>query len=176
MDLMSDDPVQADKTSRRLAIIMERVVVEGRWGGERWEAKGAVPDVLPPGGAHQEIYRDARSVQIAFPGLVLRLKRHEAQGYYLNITSIQPKVFVLWRMHDEIARPELLTVSYDEGARWIDGGENVDGVALPPDLLPWITEFVAGALPPGTQEEAPLRQQQGPGGRLEAGWVMDCRL
>ena len=143
MDLMSDERVQNDKTSRRLAIIMERIQVGGRWAGEHWEAKGAVPDLLPGGSAHREIYRDDRSVQIAFPGLILQLKRSEAQGYYLNITSEQPKVFVLWRMHGEIARPELLTVSYEEGARWIDGGENVDGAALPPDLLPWITEFVA---------------------------------
>ncbi|MNC93771.1 hypothetical protein D3C83_104780 [compost metagenome] len=45
-------------------------------------------------------------------------------------------------MHDEIARPDLLTVSYHEGARWMDSDENVDGVALPPELLPWIVEFL----------------------------------
>jgi hypothetical protein len=60
----------------------------------------------------------------------------------MHITSPQPKVFVLWRMHEEIARPDLLTVSYHEGARWMDSDENVDGVALPPELLPWIVEFL----------------------------------
>jgi hypothetical protein len=59
----------------------------------------------------------------------------------MNITSPQPKVFVMWRMHDAIARPEMLTVSYNEGARWMDSDEHVDGVPLPPELLPWIGQF-----------------------------------
>jgi hypothetical protein len=49
----------------------------------------------------------------------------------------------MWRMREEIACPEALTVSSPEGARWMDSEENVAGVALPPDLLPWIFEFVA---------------------------------
>jgi hypothetical protein len=36
-----------------------------------------------------------------------------------------------------------VTASYHEGARWMDAEETVDGVALPTDLLPWISEFVA---------------------------------
>jgi len=83
------------------------------------------------------------ATQILFPGMTLRLERAEAEGYYLNITSPRPKLFVLWRLREEIARPEFLTVSYNEGTRWADSGENVDGVALPAELLPWIAEFVA---------------------------------
>jgi hypothetical protein len=45
-------------------------------------------------------------------------------------------------MREEIARPELLTVSYNEGTRWADSGENVDGVALPADLIPWMAGYV----------------------------------
>lgn len=82
-------------------------------------------------------------MQILFPGCEITLRREEAEGYYLNLTSPQPMIFVLWRMRDEVAWPELLTVSYHEGARWIDGGETVDGVPLPPELLPWIAQYVA---------------------------------
>ncbi len=127
-----------------LGVIMERGLITGRWSGERWEAKGVVRDTLPAGAPEQVIFRDERNTQILFPGFELKLRRDEAEGYYLNITSPLPKVFVLWRKDegDEIARPRMLTVSFNEGARWMDGGETVDGVALPVELLSWIGEFV----------------------------------
>jgi len=127
----------------RLAVIMERALLGDRWGSEKWEAKGVVCDT-GSNGAEQVIFRDERITQFLFTGFQVKLRRDEAEGYYLNITSPQPKVFVLWRKdeEDDIARPRLLTVSFNEGARWMDGGEIVDGVALPVDLLAWIGEFV----------------------------------
>ena len=126
-----------------IAVIMERVKLANRWATERWETKGVMRDIAPPGSGERVILSDESTTQILFPGLTLRLHLDEAEGYYLNITSPQPKVFVLWRMREAIARPELLTVSYHEGARWMDAEESVDGVALPPELLQWIGEFVA---------------------------------
>lgn len=126
-----------------LAIIMERVRLADRWAMERWEAKGVVRDILPPESAEQVIRVDGHATEMIFPGMQLRLDPAEAEGYYLNITSPQPKLFVLWRMDGEVARPLHLSVSYNEGTRWADSDEHVDGVALPPDLLPWISEFAA---------------------------------
>jgi hypothetical protein len=125
-----------------IGVIMERVALNNRWVAEKWEAKGVVRDDSPRGTAERVIVRGEGIVQLLFPGHVIRLHRDEAEGYYLNITSPQPKVFVLWRMRDEIARPEMVTVSYHEGARWMDSDEHVDGVALPVELLPWIGAFV----------------------------------
>jgi hypothetical protein len=126
-----------------LAVIMERVRLVDRWGSERWETKGVVRDISPPESAERVIRADEGTTEMLFPGMALRLNPAEAEGYYLNITSPQPKVFVLWRKDGEIARPAYLTVSYNEGTRWADSGENVDGVALPADLLPWIAEYAA---------------------------------
>ena len=126
-----------------VAVIMERVRLNNRWATERWEAKGVVLDAQQQGSHERVIVDEENLMQVLFPLMKLKLERAEAEGYYLNITSPQPKVFVLWRMRDEVARPELLTVSYNEGTRWADSGENVDGVALPADLLPWMAEFAA---------------------------------
>lgn len=126
-----------------VAVIMERVRLVNRWATEKWEAKGVVLDVQQQGSGERVIVDGETVTQVLFPTMKLRLERAEAEGYYLNITSPRPKVFVLWRMRDEVARPELLTVSYNEGTRWADSGENVDGVALPADLLPWMAGFVA---------------------------------
>ena len=126
-----------------VAVIMERVRLVNRWATEKWEAKGIVLDVPQQGNGERVIVDGETATQILFQPMKLKLERAEAEGYYLNITSPQPKLFVLWRMRDEIARPELLTVSYNEGTRWADSGENVDGVALPADLIPWMAEFAA---------------------------------
>lgn len=131
----------SNAASYPVAVIMERMVLTNRWVSEQWEAKGVVHDISPPGTAEQVIVRTEQLTQILFPGHVIRLYRDEAEGYHMNITSPQPKVFVLWRMRDEIARPEMLTVSYNEGARWMDSDEHVDGVPLPPELLPWMGQF-----------------------------------
>ncbi len=126
-----------------IAVIMERVRLANRWATERWEAKGVVRDLLPPGSGERVIVNDEHTTQILFPGFVLKLHPDEAEGYLYNISSPQPKVFIMWRMREEVARPESLTVSYHEGARWMDTEETVGGVALPLDLLPWIAEFAA---------------------------------
>ena len=126
-----------------IAVIMERTRLANRWATERWEAKGVVRDETPSGGGERVIVRDERATQVLFPGFVLKLHADEAEGYIYNITSPQPKVFIMWRMRDDVARPEALSVSYHEGARWMDAEECVDGVALPPDLLQWIAEFAA---------------------------------
>jgi Protein of unknown function (DUF3305) len=137
----------------RLAVIMERLHGADRWATERWEAKGIVPDVPAADKTHRIIYADERTEQTLFQGLVLRLEPREAEGYYVNITSTQPKVFVMWRMDGEIARPVYITASYLEGVGWVDSGENVDSVALPEDLLPHIAEFVAEHYRPEPKKE-----------------------
>ena len=136
-----------------LAVIMERVKLDHRWASERWEAKGVVRDAMPAGSGERVIVSGEKITQILFPGFVLRLHPDEAEGYLYNITSPQPKVFVMWQLQDGIARPERLTVSYHEGARWMDTSETVDGVALPPDLVPWIAEFGGAHYKPETKKK-----------------------
>ena len=151
---MANEPA-VNPTSYPVAVIMERVVLDNRWVAEQWEARGVVRDLAPPGTVEHVIVREKRLTQILFPGYVIRLHRDEAEGYHMNITSPQPKVFILWRMQEDVARPALVTVSYHEGARWMDSGERVDGVLLPPELLPWIGEFTDRHYVP--QPEKPKR-------------------
>ena len=128
--------------SYRVAVIMERIALDNRWASERWEAKGIVQDSSAAGTAPSVIVQSDACTQTLYPGHRLELTRDEAEGYYLNLTSPEPKVFVLWRWIDETAQPQRVTVSYGEGARWADSGEQVDGVNIPPDLLPAIAQFI----------------------------------
>jgi hypothetical protein len=78
--------------------------------------------------------------------LHIALHRDEAEGCWLNLTSGDPSIFVLWRLDesDLQATPQAVavTLSYGEAARWLDGGEQVDRVAMPPEMSAWLAEFV----------------------------------
>jgi hypothetical protein len=70
------------------------------------------------------------------------LQRAEAQGYFHNVSTAAPNVFVLWRMEGGRAVPHYVTVSYDEASRWMDGGAQVDSVVMPHAMRGWVREFV----------------------------------
>ena len=99
------------------AVIMERMVIVNRWADERWEARGIVSETAASGAPARVIVHTDRITQTLYPGYTVRLHRDEAEGYYYNITSPEPKVFVLWRVEDAVARPKFLSVSYHEGDR-----------------------------------------------------------
>ena len=122
---------------------MQKTRLASRWADAQWEAQGVVPDMGEAAGSERVIVQNEQLTQVLYPGLALKLQRDEAEGYYYNITSPHPKVFVMWRDEGALARPVGLTVSYHQGARWMDSEAHVDGVPLPPELLPWIGEFVA---------------------------------
>lgn len=144
---MADNPSMTQSTLKAwewpAAVIMERIVIVNRWADERWEARSIVRDTEASGAPARVVTQTDHLTQTQYPGYLIRLHCDEAEGYYYNITSPAPKVFVLWRMEEDVARPKFLSVSYHEGSRWLDSGENVDGVPLPPELVPWIAEFVA---------------------------------
>lgn len=122
------------------AVIMERIALNNRWASEKWEAIGVVPD-LEPAAPPRVLLDTPERTQVLHPGFRITLQRDEAEGYYYNITSPQPKVFVLWRAEDGGAKPYELTVSYHEGSRWLDSGDPVDGVPLPAEWLPWLAQY-----------------------------------
>ena len=129
------------KDLRRIAVIMQRRPLENRWQSELWEPVGVLEgfdDETAP-----RVLVDTESAkQWLYPGFELTLTLAEAEGYYHNVSSNQPCVFILWRMEEGCAVPQYATVSYDEASRWMDGGESVDRVPMPPALFAWVGEFV----------------------------------
>ena len=115
---------------RTLAVIMQRRVSNNRWQSEFWEP-WSVLESAEKGPARLLVEQEGIA-QWLHPGFELVLHRDETEGYYLNVSSGAPKVFVLWRMDEAQGLPLQVTASYDEGGRWLDGGHSVDGVAMPP--------------------------------------------
>ena len=136
-------------------VLMERIPLANRWVSEQWRPAAVVPlgeigpefgecgvGVLPS--ASRTVRRARRG---AFPGDAIELHPTEAEGYFLNITSDTPLVFVMWRSAEDgsepAALPEIVTVSYNQAGRIMDGGERVDPVPMPEAILAWMRPFVA---------------------------------
>lgn len=112
-----------------------------RWATERWAPCAVVPDDPASPREPRLLGEDAESAQWIHPGFTVALYTDEAEGYWLNLTAPTPFVFVNWELEEGRAVPRSVTVSYNEAARQMDGGAQVDGVPMPADWLPWIAEF-----------------------------------
>jgi len=127
--------------TQKLAVILQREAVESRWESHRWQLLDVIPDV---GGAPRTILDSGKLLRRLFPGFEVTLFPDEAEGYFLNASSEEPSVFVSIR-HDEAADdryPFQATLSYNEAARWMDGGEKVERTRAWPDLARWMGEWV----------------------------------
>jgi hypothetical protein len=134
------------RPSTEVAVIMRRVRQSNRWQPWRWELAEVVPQEPAFGAQARCLVRNDDEERWLHPGLTVELFRDEAEGYYLNATTAAPAWFVLWRMDEEggdaaLARPFVVTVSYNEAARWLDAQEKVEQVPAPADVVAWMRAF-----------------------------------
>jgi hypothetical protein len=134
-------------------VVMDRIALDNRWASEQWLPSAVEPvaegrtAVQPP----QRVVHDPRRTSWRFPGLAIEMHPSEAEGLFLNLTSGKPVAFVMWRMHEDgepAARPLIVTLSYNEAGRFMDGGERVDSVPLAEPLREWLAAFVAAHYKP----------------------------
>ena len=124
-----------------VAVVMQRRQLDNRWQSVAWEPRSVIPSIEPKG-APRLLVDEAGTQQWLYPGFELVLHRDEAEGYYLNVSVPGARVFVLWRLDGDQGLPLDVTASYNEGARWLDGGHSVDGVAMPPEVFAWVGDYV----------------------------------
>ncbi|MEB0141026.1 DUF3305 domain-containing protein [Undibacterium sp. CCC2.1] len=126
-----------------LAVLMQRVALNNRWQAYRWKPLEILADAQP-GGARVLIAGEAEQRWL-FPGFAVHLHADETPGYFLNLSSATPCWFVMWRLEEmdgqEVAVPKSLTLSYDEAARQVDGGEQVDTLPLADEVAAWLAEY-----------------------------------
>ena len=129
-----------EKPKFPIAVVMQRRPAKSAWADVIWEPHGVVPG--PNGGEKKLLVERDGLAQWLHPGFELELHRDEAEGYYLNLTAPDPRVFILWRMEGEEGLPVYVTVSSEEAGRWMDGGHSVDGVKIPREIFAWAGEWV----------------------------------
>ena len=126
-----------------VSVVMELTqILDNRWQSEKWEPIGVVPDNGEYGAVPSLLQGDDKRTQWLYPGFRMELFHDEAEGYYLNLASPQPFVFVNWLDENGMAVPKSVTVSYNEAARQMDGGAQVDGVPLLEEWRVWLADYV----------------------------------
>ncbi len=137
-------PKPAD--SMPVGIVIERREVDHAWQDFEWRVVGVMPGagpmkaplVLDEVEGRQRIQAATLNVEL-YPG--------ETEGYRANLSS-RSVVFVVLREADDegpgdAMTPFLATVCPFEAQDYMDSGEEqVDTVALPPDMKAWLADFV----------------------------------
>ena len=141
-------------------VVMERIALDNRWTSEQWRP-AAVEAVGPGRGSALApvcIEDTPERTQWKFAGREIELHPSEAEGYFLNVSSESPVVFVMWRTSDDgavpPAEPFIVTLSYNEAGRFMDGGERVDPVPMSPEIREWLAAYVAVHYKPEPKKKA----------------------
>ncbi len=139
-----------------VSVIMRREPIVGamsRWQSHRW----VLENVILEGEASSSIVDKSATLLIKndsierwkHAGYRAELFTDDTEGYYLNVTTDAPCWFVLWRMEEEpsisdepIAKPEMVSLSYNDAGRWLDAQETVEQVPLPSEVVVWLQAFV----------------------------------
>ena len=140
----ADDQARIAPPALRVAVVIERQRQPNAWEDWRFRLTEVLVDDGSFGSETRTLRDDGRTAIFLHPGHPVSLHRDEAEGYYLNVSSGAPVWFVMWRIDDEDpsrARPEFVTLSYNEAGRLLDAQERVDNVPLPPDVRQWLQSY-----------------------------------
>ena len=130
--------------SIRVAVVMERQAAPNRWEDWRHAVLEVVPDEAAFGNGVRCLHDDGTRSRWLHPGFVVELRADECKGYYLNLTSGRPSWFVSWRpVEGDPSQVEVsaVSVSYIEADRRLTADEQVQSVALEPDLCEWLRGY-----------------------------------
>ena len=153
---------------KTLAVIMQRQLTRNRWESVAW-APWAVLESDEAAGEPRLLVDQGDVQQWLHPGFELAIHRDETEGYYLNVSSGSPRIFVLWRMDDANEKAIALqtTASYYEGGRWMDAGNSVDSVTMPPAIFAWVGDYVERNYRPEPRKRIKPRSFVHPKDRVE---------
>ena len=136
--------MNSDRPSVQVAVVMEREAQPNRWEDWCFKVVDVVVDEAGFGTEARTLRDDGKTMRTLHPGFTLELFQDEGEGYYLNLSSGAPVWFVMWRVDEadpSRARPEAVSLSYNEAGRWLDAQERVDNVPLPGSLREWLQAY-----------------------------------
>ena len=129
-----------------MAVLTQRRAIASRWQSHQWHVLAVLAErtcsSMPP----TRILDQADDTRWQFSDLSVSLHSDEAEGYFLNCSAPSPCWFVMSRLESlgaaEVMVPHCVTLSYNEAARLMDGGERVDTIALPAEMVERLQVFV----------------------------------
>lgn len=117
--------------------------VQSRWADFEWEPVSvsvSTIDMKDPFALESTVGGENRWL---WRGCEMDLHPSEGEGYWLNLTSESPCVFVMWRLEEgeAVPRPVVVTASYNEAGRMLDAGDRVDKVSMDDAMQAALAEY-----------------------------------
>lgn len=129
----------------RIGVVMQRLAIDNRWQSYQWRPMEIVRDSILSDGAARCLRNDPVDTRWGFAGFEIKLFSDEGEGYFLNLSAPTPCWFIMWRIEEldgvEVAVPKSITLSYNEAARLMDGGEQVDTLPASADIVERLSAF-----------------------------------
>jgi hypothetical protein len=156
------------KAAWPVEVTFRKRAVQSRWADFQWEpASVAQSDAV--GELSCDVLQVNGETQWRWVGPAMDLHPSEGEGYWLNLTSDVPCLFVMWRMEEgeEIPRPVVVTASYNEAGRMLDAGDRVDRVPMPEAMQAALAEYTMKFYQPEVRKKVkrndPFRNQNSEG-------------
>ena len=170
-----------EKITFALAVVMERTPIASRWQSHQWRLYAVMPDTfsatatgvtVPAANTAPRVLLDRDETRrVLYDGFETGLFNDEAEGYFLNVSSPNPCVFVSWRFNEDEteAVPHLVTLSYSEAARWMDAQEKVETCAMPAEIFHDVAAWVhANYTPPQKKQRQRPKSFESKEGRYDS--------
>ncbi|WP_421864981.1 DUF3305 domain-containing protein [Motiliproteus sp.] len=127
-------------------VLRKRTIERGLWEVDDWSALRCLSDrqqVRDQLGFEAQPGDQPASTDYCWHGLSLELFRDERAAYRFNISSHDPRLFIVCAEEDELMQPYLLTASQDVASSYMDGGEeDVYSIPMPEAVQCWIEGFI----------------------------------
>ena len=143
---------------------------DGRWQVDAVLAGAAISANGPGDDAADPVPHPIQDRAWLWSGLSVSLFVDEAESYYLNLMSDQPRVFVVCdHQADGRLKPILATLSFDEAAAYEEGDLLVADAPIPPELYQWLEGFVLAHYVPEKRRKRKRENWKDQGGRRRVG-------
>ena len=159
----ADKPHTQTPSSFTLSVVLQRQskIVNG-WESIQWDIAAVLSDPDGPARVQDPItIQDTESVsQYLWKGLRIKLFVDACEGYWYNLMSDKPYVFVVCEQDvadDEPPIPILVTASQDEAGAHLETDALVLSAPLPPDILDGIERFVVNHYVPQVKKKRKRR-------------------
>jgi len=149
MDNLQDLPSPVKQAERfPVSILMNFQQSQNNpWSNGQWEVTGLIvgEHIASQTLTKQAIRSDTDKKEFIWTGFSVELFKDDAESYYHNLMSDNPKAFIICSADEEDSnecQPFLVTLSYDEATSYMEVDELVYSVNMPAELYRWVEHFV----------------------------------
>lgn len=144
-----------------LAVVMERRIKKlGRWSAPQWELISVLPGQdIAPGGERVTLNEDETGSRYLWGGLKLSFYKDASEGYWYNLLSQSPYIFVICSGEeaDEDLEPRFVTVNQDEATAHMESHDLVLSTPMSPELCEFLERYVVTYYQPQVKKKRKRR-------------------